>query len=168
MFWCKHAPKSAKPEQQDAPTDADLDALHDDLFPAPTFKFDREPVRRFARALLAKYAPAQDAKQARDTDCITPEMVDAGAEVLYGHPRASAQGWAKEDKFDSCANWAERVYRAMEIARAQRAEGERLQCWSCRKSYTPEQRSEADGHCPQCGVEMDDGGQRAEGMRDGN
>jgi hypothetical protein len=52
--------------QQDAPTDADLDALHDDLFPAPTFKFDREPVRKYARALLDRYAPAQDAEQERD------------------------------------------------------------------------------------------------------
>ncbi len=40
-------------------------------------------------------------------------MIEAGAEVLYGHTRAEAIEWAKRDKFDSCADQAEAVYDAM-------------------------------------------------------
>lgn len=43
----------------------------------------------------------------------TDPMIDAGAEVLYGHTRAQAREWAKEDKFDSRAGEASKVYSAM-------------------------------------------------------
>lgn len=33
----------------------------------------------------------------------TKEMMDAAGEAEYGHPRSSAQEWAKQDKFDSAA-----------------------------------------------------------------
>lgn len=33
--------------------------------------------------------------------------------------------------------------------------GQVTKCWSCQKPYTANERSEADGHCPHCGVEID-------------
>jgi hypothetical protein len=47
---------------------------------------------------------------------ITDTMADAGAQVMYGHTRAEAVEWAKEDKFDSCADRAREVYKAMRAA----------------------------------------------------
>ena len=43
----------------------------------------------------------------------TDEMIEAGAEYLYGHSRAQAIEWAKEDKFDSKCQIAREVYLAM-------------------------------------------------------
>lgn len=40
-------------------------------------------------------------------------MIDAGAEVLYGHPRHKAVEFAKEDKFDSACDQAREVFEAM-------------------------------------------------------
>lgn len=56
-------------------------------------------------------------EQRSDSTEVTDAMLDAGAEVLYGHPRHFAREWAKLDKFDSCAEQAEEVYRAMVAAR---------------------------------------------------
>jgi hypothetical protein len=47
---------------------------------------------------------------------ITDVMADAGAQVLYCHSRAEATEWAKEDKFDSCADQAREVYKAIRAA----------------------------------------------------
>jgi hypothetical protein len=65
---------------------------------------------------------------------ISPEMIDAGAESIYGHPREKAIEWAKEEKFNSCANTAIDAYKAMRCAalksqqdaaiESQRSEGE--------------------------------------------
>lgn len=33
--------------------------------------------------------------------------------------------------------------------------GQALTCWSCKRPYTAEQRTEADGDCPHCGVEIE-------------
>lgn len=43
----------------------------------------------------------------------TEEMIEAGCEVLYGHTRAEAVEWAKEDKFDGWRNMARDVWLAM-------------------------------------------------------
>lgn len=50
-------------------------------------------------------------------DVPTQEMIEAGAEVLYGHPKEKAIEWAKRDKFESCECQAEEVFKAMTAAR---------------------------------------------------
>jgi hypothetical protein len=52
---------------------------------------------------------------------LSPQVIDAGAEVSYGHPRSSAIEWAKEDKFDRHAMFVQNVFHAMRKA----IEGER-------------------------------------------
>jgi hypothetical protein len=49
-------------------------------------------------------------------DAITDAMADAGAQVLYGATRAQAVNWVKQDKFDSEAERARKVYAAMRAA----------------------------------------------------
>lgn len=43
----------------------------------------------------------------------TETMWEAGGASLYGHPRAKAEEWGKDDKFESDANRAEDAYKAM-------------------------------------------------------
>ena len=43
----------------------------------------------------------------------TPEMVEAGAEHQYGHPRHKAEEWGKSDKFDMRCDEAEKLFTAM-------------------------------------------------------
>lgn len=62
------------------------------------------------------------AEGAKDAEEITDEMADAGGESLYGHPRAKAREWAKEEKFDSCVYQARLIYRAMRAAATQKGE----------------------------------------------
>lgn len=44
------------------------------------------------------------------------------------------------------------VFRAM-LAAAPSADDP--ECWSCKQPYTMQERADADGHCPQCGVEIE-------------
>ncbi|ASS55926.1 hypothetical protein [Rhizobium leguminosarum] len=55
----------------------------------------------------------------------TEAMVEAGGEAYYGHPRASAVEWAKEDKFDLHAADAAIFYAAMVNAALKEQEGEK-------------------------------------------
>lgn len=43
----------------------------------------------------------------------TEDMIEAGCEVLYGHTRAEAIEWAKEEKFDGWRDMARDVWLAM-------------------------------------------------------
>jgi hypothetical protein len=54
----------------------------------------------------------------------TEAMVEAGGEAYYGHPRASAVEWAKEDKFDLHAADAAIFYAAMVNAALKEQEGD--------------------------------------------
>lgn len=68
-------------------------------------------------------AYAAGAEEERETLCqITPEMIEAGCEALYGYTRADAIEWAKEDKFDGYAYEAQETFRKM-IDAAIRARG---------------------------------------------
>jgi hypothetical protein len=35
------------------------------------------------------------------------------------------------------------------------SEGQAVACWSCKRPYTAQQRTDADGNCPHCGVEIE-------------
>jgi hypothetical protein len=64
----------------------------------------------------ASIPPAPAATEGGEAGADWQLVVDAGAEVLYGHTRAEAREWVKEDKFDSCAWQAEAVWDAMQKA----------------------------------------------------
>lgn len=76
-----------------------------------------------------------------DRAAATPEQSDTTKAETCTYPKCNCPIDAPSDP-----NWCARG-----LARPSEAKA----CWSCKRAYTAEQRANADGNCPHCGVEIE-------------
>lgn len=114
-----------------------------------------DAIAHTARAVAAAYAAGK----------AEGHMLGFDVAIKYkaAAPQQHAQAALSDEQIDeiwlsSAKRYADykQFARAILAASHQPAAAPAAICWSCKKSYTPEQRADSDGDCPHCGVELDE------------
>lgn len=90
-----------------------------------------------------------------------------GLAKQFGYPAIEQPSPARSDSMEAKRVWPQRRWLSR-AAQASAGGAQERQCWSCKRGYTDEQRADADGNCPHCGVEIEMSAESAPSGEHGN